>query len=518
MGEGNGAAAGRTNASASPGIPPAMGALCLLFFLKAAALGLFVTPLWDVPDEVAHFSTISDLASGRGIPRPGKSVLTDEAVARWNPSLEGQATGNWVAIHPPGYHALAVPLLWAARAAGADFEWQVRITRLLSALCGSAALLVFFLVLREAGSDEATGLAGAAAVGFLPMYSHMSSGVSHDILCAGLGGLAALGFLRLIRRRTTRDALGFALALAAAGAVKATAVPVAVALLPLVPILLDGRLRGRIARAIGVAAVALSTTAAWAVWRGAIPGSDMRPLGEPARDATPLTLVATLRDYPIIDHTFKNFIGLIGWTGTGKGAVAWFQISGPYLAVYLILALLLGALTAAWVWDRDFGPHASNPAPLVRASWAGAAVSLIVSIAWLVSGHVTSPAKLAVYALLFAVLCLCLPRVFRPRRAPEGAVFTSQFAVLVFTAAYLFHIARNLLATGVMHGTHGRYFFIVLGFLLPAFVLPAAERLEAGKRRNALLLAAVLALFANETVFFLTRVLPFYRGGGLAPP
>jgi hypothetical protein len=496
-----------------------MGAFCLLFFLKAAVLCLFVTPLWDVPDEVAHFSTISDLASGRGVPRPGRSVLAPELVARWNPSLEAQATGNWVAIHPPGYHALAVPLLWAARAASADLEWQVRITRLLSALCGAVALAVFFLVLREAGADEATGLAGAAAVGFLPMYSHMSSGVSHDILCAALGGLAALGFLRLIRTRKTRDAFAFGLALAAAGAVKATALPLAVALLPLVPVYLEGPPRRRIARAAGVAAVALSTTVAWALWRGAIPGTDVRPLEGPARAATPFALIAVLREHPILDHTFKNFVGLIGWTGTGKGAVSWFQISGPYLAVYLLLALLLSALTAAWVWRRDFGREAASPARLARASWAIAAALLVASLAWLIPARVTAPAKLAVYALCLAVLSLCLPRVWRPRRAPESAVFTSQFAVLVFTSAYLFHIARNLLATGVMHGTHGRYFFIVLGFLLPALVLPSAERLAAWRGRNALMLAVVLALFADETLFFLTRVLPFYRGGaGLPPP
>lgn len=125
-------------------IPAAMWGLALLFFLKAAVLALFVTPLWDVPDEVAHFATISALADGEGLPRPGASVIPPRLVALWKPgAAAGQPVGNWVSIHPPTYHALAVPLLLAARAATPNVAWQVRGTRLLSALCGAAALLVF---------------------------------------------------------------------------------------------------------------------------------------------------------------------------------------------------------------------------------------------------------------------------------------------------------------------------------------------------------------------------------------
>jgi hypothetical protein len=510
-------------ASRAPGapsggaIPAAMWWLALLFFLKAAALALFVTPLWDVPDEVAHFATVSELADGHGVPRPGASVVPPPLVALWNPGLAGKPVGNWVSIHPPGYHALAVPFLWAARAATPDLEWQVRFTRLLSALCGAAALLVFFRALRAAGADRPTGLAGAAGVGFLPMYSHMSSGISHDILCALLGGLAALAFFRLIRSRSTRDAFALAAALAAAGAVKATAVPLAIALLVLVPVHLPGRLPGRIARAVGVAAVALSTTAAWALWIGTVPGSDGSPAAGARRAPTAIALLEGLRDSPILDHTFKNFLGLFGWTGTGRGTLSWFQISGPFLAVYLLLALVLVALAAAWVWDRDFGRSRGGSPRIAAASWAFAAVVLVASFSWLAAGTVTAWPKLALYALLLAVPCLSATRVWRIREAPEGAVFASQFAALVFTAAYLFHIVRYMLAMGAMRGTHGRYFFIVLAFLLAALVLPAAERLSGWRGRNRLMAAAVLALCANEAAFFLLRIVPFYRGAGMRP-
>lgn len=493
-----------------------MWGIALLFLVKAAALALFVTPLWDVPDEIAHFATISDLASGRGIPRPGRALIAPETVALWNPGLAGRPVYNWAAIHPPGYHALAAPFLWAARAATADPESQVRGTRLFSALCGAAGLLVFFLVMREAGADDAASLAAAAAVGFIPMYSHMSSGVNHDILCALLGGLVALCWMRLIRTRSVRDAFAVALALAAAGAVKATAVPLALALLPLMPAHLEGRPGHRLVRAASAAVVALSTTGLWALWRGQVPGADARPAAGPAHATTPLSFFEMLRDTPILDHTFKNFFGLIGWTGTGRGAVSWFQVSGVFLAPYLFLAALLSVLTAVWVWKRDGGAVRDA---VTTTSWALSAAAFLTSFAWLASRPSTAWPKLLVYCVLAAVLCLSVLRVWRPRRAPESAVHSAQWAVLVFLAAYLVHIVRHSLAAGLVHGTHGRYFFVVLAFLLPALVLPAAAWLARRTWRNRALFWAVLVLLADETAFFLLRVLPFYRGAGpVAPP
>jgi hypothetical protein len=496
-----------------------MWAVALLFFLEAGALALFVTPLWDVPDEIVHYATIADLASGRGVPRPGESVVPPDVVARWNRRLAGRPVFNWAAIHPPGYHVLAAPFLLAARAVTPDLEWQIRLTRLFSALCGAAALLVLFLGMREAGADEPAALFAAAGLGLVPMYAHMASGLNHDILCALAGAAVALFWMRFLRTRAFRDALAAALALAAAGTVKATAVPLAAALLVLLPVHLEGPRLRRFTRTAVCAAVALSTTILWAVWRGKVPGTDANPAAAAGvrQAATPSNLLRTLRETPILDHTFKNFFGLIGWTGTGGGEVRWFQISGVFLGIDLAAAALAAALAAVAIAQRDFG-SGTRPDTASRASWLVAAAVVAATLAGLGPGSPTAWPKLAVYALLLGVLALSLPRVWRRRGAPEDAIFTSQFAVAVFAAAYLIHVLRNAVESGELRGTHGRYFYVVLGFLLPAYLLPAADALGARPSRNRVLLAVAAVLLADAAAFFVLRVLPFYfaRGGGAA--
>src|SRR5215470_3342094 len=153
-----------------------MAAVVLVFLVKAVVLALWVTPLWDVPDESGHFAIIEDLADGRGLPVPGKSALPADVLADWT---RGAGTGpvlNWVAQHPPLYHLLAAPLAAAARLTTNDPRWFFRSTRLLSALAGAAALVLFFAAFREGTGDSFLAFVAAAAVGFVPMYSHLSSG------------------------------------------------------------------------------------------------------------------------------------------------------------------------------------------------------------------------------------------------------------------------------------------------------------------------------------------------------
>jgi hypothetical protein len=56
----------------------------------------------------------------------------------------------------------------------------------------------------------------------------------------------------------------------------------------------------------------------------------------------------------------------------------------------------------------------------------------------------------------------------------------------------------------------------VIGFLLLAFYLPAADLLRRWAGRNRALVAAVLLLALDESAFFTIRVIPFYRAEPVA--
>jgi hypothetical protein len=486
----------------------AMAAVAAAFLVKAVWLAFWVTPLWDVPDETGHYALVADLADGRGLPVPGRNVIPADALADWTRESSKGPYLNWVAQHPPLYHLLAAPVLSAARLITSNPRWLYRAPRLLSAISGAAALLLFFAAFREAGTDPLLSFTAAASVGFLPMYSHLASGTNHDVFLAFMSGLAALLFARFLRSGLFSDALKMAAALSLAGAVKLSAVVPAAALWLLVSLRLPTRGVKRMAQAAAVGVVAVSLPLLWTLRHWWLFGNArVHPISkEPFRLPG---LLRYVRAEPVVDHTFKNFFGLIGWTGTGGGELRWFQISGAFLAIYLLLALAGSAFAALWLSRRTEG----RAWRLSGAALAAAAFGFCFF--WLFArGDGSEPAKRLIYSLTAAVPLLALPVAFR--RQDPGAAFLSgsHIVFLIFGAAYLVNSFEAYEIYGQMRATNGRYFFAVLPFLVSAFMLAGAGLLGRGAWRDRLLLAVLSALFVNETFFFLVKVIPFYSGRG----
>jgi hypothetical protein len=485
----------------------AMRAMAAVFLLKAALLALFVTPLWDVPDETGHYAIVADIADGRGLPLPGKSVIPPDVEADWarHRQLAPEERWNWVAQHPPLYHLVAVPFLEAGRLLTRDPHMRFRAPRLLSVFSGAAALLVFFEVFVQASGDSFFAFAAASAVGFLPMFSHMSSGTNHDVFLALLCGIAALYWVRLARTGLFSDALKMAVALALAGAVKFSAVVVAVALVLVSFPWLAARGRTRIAQTLSIGAVSLSLPALWTLRQWILVGNArVHPISNRPFDLA--SFFEYLRGNPVVDHSFKNFVGLIGWTGTGGGQVRWFQISKGFLAVFVVLALAAAISAAIWLWRRD--PHAGRSIGRLAAILVFA-----FCVLWLFAGpDGSAPPKRLLYSLIAAVPFLAFPYLFPRDVKNESILLASHGVLLFFATAYLVNSWEAYAIYGQMRATNGRYFFAVLPFLVLAFVFPFARLVPRSPRRNAFLAALLAVLFVNETAFFLLRVIPFYRG------
>jgi len=486
----------------------AMVVIAILFFVKAVVLGFWITPLWDVPDETGHWVIVDDLAQGRGLPLPGRSVMPSDVVSDWMRGRPAESPmSNWVAKHPPLYHLLAAPLLSAARALTGDRQWLYRAPRLLSVICGAAALLIFFRAFLEASGDPLLSFTAAAGVGFVPMYSHLASGTNHDVFLAFCGGLVALCWVRFERSGLFSDGMKTGAALSLAGAVKLSAVVLAAVLWLLSLSRLATRGSRRLAQWIAIGATSVSLPALWALRHWWLLGNTrVHPISSEPFHVT--SFLAYLREEPVVDHTFKNFFGLIGWTGTGGGSVRWFQISGLFLAPYLLLALAGSIGAAVWLWKRQSGRRRAR----LLAGAAAAAVFGSCFLWFYARADGAEPAKRLLYSALTAVPLLSLPLVFRKREASEAVFSGSHFVFLVFSVAYLVNSFEAYEIYGQMRATNGRYFFAVLPFLIFAFVFPAASLVRKGRWRDIGLLVLLAAFFVNETAFYLVKVIPFYRG------
>jgi hypothetical protein len=117
------------------------------------------------------------------------------------------------------------------------------------------------------------------------------------------------------------------------------------------------------------------------------------------------------------------------------------------------------------------------------------------------------------YALLLAVPLLALPRLFSSDERADLFPAWSQAIFLLFAVAYLVNSWEGYEIYHAMRATNGRYFFAVLPWIALAFVLPAVRLFRPGRSRNVALLGILALLFLDETAFFLSRVIPFYRSG-----
>jgi len=144
------------------------------------------TPIWQVPDEPAHFNYVRALAEGRDFPvmEPGDydqeylALLTSQG---FPPELSVGAVA-YEDHQPPLYYLLATPVYWLFGDA-ADPLGAVLPLRLLSVLLGTALLVVVFGTVRAIfPARPAVALSATAFVAFIPQHVAMTAGVNNDTL------------------------------------------------------------------------------------------------------------------------------------------------------------------------------------------------------------------------------------------------------------------------------------------------------------------------------------------------
>ncbi len=154
-------------------------------YLALGAGYALLTPLWQAPDEPAHYNNIAHIASTGHLPvlQPGdydQVYLEALKAAGFPPELPIESV-RYEGHQPPLYYLLMTPVLWVLQ--GAGLAVQVWALRLLNVGVGALVILLIWLSAKRLFPKRPrVALLAAGFVAFLPMHIAMSSAINNDAL------------------------------------------------------------------------------------------------------------------------------------------------------------------------------------------------------------------------------------------------------------------------------------------------------------------------------------------------
>jgi 4-amino-4-deoxy-L-arabinose transferase-like glycosyltransferase len=170
-------------------------ALIVAGYAVLAVLYATRVPIWNAPDEPAHYNNIYAIAILHQLPvlRPGdydQALLARLTHDRFPPG-ESVATLRYESHQPPLYYLLAAPILVVLK--GAAIRTQVVALRLFTALIGALFILSTYRLARLLfPKSDVAGLAAAAFVAFIPQHLFMSAAIDNDALAELMLALALI--------------------------------------------------------------------------------------------------------------------------------------------------------------------------------------------------------------------------------------------------------------------------------------------------------------------------------------
>ncbi len=490
----------------------------LALWWKFAIFGLFLVPMWDVPDETGHFAYISALQEGSIGPFTRDGARMGEAVAELSAHREG--TRNWIVQHPPAYYATMAPLLALFRIAGLDFTAQFFGLRVASSGLAALGFAVVFVAARRIGVRTESALLAVVLLSIAPSATAVFSGVSNDgavflvaalviasfakafvpftdgrflvLSVAALGlGVATKGFFLIW-------IAGLGLCLAAVSALRALA--------------RHGVGVGRQSAALIVAAGA-TLLAAPVVLRGFASAERFALAMDP-----PTNLVRVLVRQRSLSDFFVHYVGLIGWGGRGTMSFPNSTVlAGGFVALSGVM-FFIGVAVVIWALGAraEGSGSAHRLYSVIRALGGAVAVSGVVLL--LNQGSGAHDRRIAAAAFLLLSLLL-LHSVLVAANGCSSVIrlvaLLSASAVISVAATIVYISAPQVLGGGFdpavnIRASHGRYMFVAL----PATLFAVGWSLDRVVPSRRVLLALSAAGLAWEIGILTHYVHPFYYGAG----
>ncbi len=522
--------------------------LALLLALQALFLAFFVTPLGDIPDESGHYAYVIDMTKGRplpvlGKPEHGKGEIPADLWKDYEGLVERHRV-NYIVQHPPLYYAVAAIPYALTKSVTQDKATLARSARVVSALSLGLLILVVFKTLLALRIEERLALAMASWFAFIPMVSHLSSGISNDIFLTLTCALGTLYLARFVTGQRITDAYLCALWLTLAGATKMTSWLLIAGFLGILLYEMRQPLWRWIVHAAGLSVLAFAAPVWW-MRRNIYHFND--PLFVYGSHLTPKAPDYSLFEYftqqPFFDWLFTHFYALVGFSGYClsapsldvinrfcKGAQLT-TVEGPSMRVFTAVSVVCMALLA-WALvkalnhktnevNNPFAASASIQSalsswlerPYVRRllGWSIPLVGMVLfalSIAYSqkLSWYASGLRQTAEFGMLFCTVVglgvVLLNRSASDRMLAYGCVLLTLFTIMVFLKG---HEAFQL--TGHPNGIQGRYLYPFVPLALGSLAI-ALSRLRHGLT---LALAITVALCWAHLNAYLGTILPFYE-------
>lgn len=146
-----------------------------------------LTPVWQVPDEPAHYNYVRSLAEGRGFPVLEKGDYDQEQLRRLTskgfPAELSVEDLEYEDHQPPLYYLLATPIYLLS-------DGAVVALRMFSVLLGAGLLVTAFGVVKAIfPTRPELALMAVAFIAFIPQHLTMMAGVNNDVLAeVAVGG------------------------------------------------------------------------------------------------------------------------------------------------------------------------------------------------------------------------------------------------------------------------------------------------------------------------------------------
>ena len=180
--------------------PNALLAIIVLCYLVTGAAYAWLTPIWETPDEPAHYNYVRHLVHHKSLPVLEAddydfAYLEQIKAAQFPPDMSIDSI-RYEFHQPPLYYVLGAVLV-----APLPEIWWPLVLRMLSVVLGGVLLVVAYLVAIEIFPQQPAWALGAAAfTAVVPMHVAMTAAVNNDTLAELLLGLVLLALVRRVIR------------------------------------------------------------------------------------------------------------------------------------------------------------------------------------------------------------------------------------------------------------------------------------------------------------------------------